>query len=235
MKRPYIRDPCLSHVARWVALQGQRLEPDREQVARFLKRLDPMARGFSYRTFSDTEYTRAGSLDPLEKAIHGPLDSCWNRLVALNQRGAAVTVTINRTNGVARGVADMRQVRALFVDADREGSCVSFPLKPHIHVETSPGHCHYYWLVRDVPLQHFSACQQQLAKRYQGDTRVQALNQSMQLPGFWRRKMITLPRLPRITEINDLDPYRFREIAALIGIGDEVILNPGPQARSTYQ
>ncbi|MES9946994.1 MAG: DNA-primase RepB domain-containing protein [Candidatus Thiodiazotropha sp.] len=228
MKRRYIRDPCLSHIAHWIESQGQGLEPDREQVARFLGRLDPQAGEFSFRTFSDTEYTRSGSQDPLEKALHGALDACWDQLVMLNRRGAVVTVTINRTNGVARDVAAICQVRALFVDADRGGDPGRFPLKPHIHVATSPGRYHYYWLVRDVPLQHFSVCQQLLAKRYQGDTRVQALNQSMQLPGFWRRKMITHPRLPRIAEINDHDPYRFHEIEELIAMDNEVIGKTGP-------
>ncbi|MBW9272336.1 MAG: RepB family DNA primase [Candidatus Thiodiazotropha sp. (ex. Lucinisca nassula)] len=216
MKRRYRRDPCLSHVAHWIASQGRRYPPDKGQAMRFLERLDSAAGFFSFRTFSDTEYSRSPGYDPLEKAVHGTLDACWDRLVTLNRQGAVVSVTINRTNGVGRGLTDIHQVRALFVDDDRGGDPGRFPLEPHIQVETSPGHHHFYWLVQGLPLRHFSSYQQRLAKEYQGDTRVQVLNQSMQLPGFWRRKSITEPRLPVVLAISGHDPYRYCELGSLI-------------------
>jgi hypothetical protein len=216
VKRRYKRDPCLTHVACWIASQGLRYRADKGQAERFLERLDAEPGYFSFRTFSDTQYTRSASQDPLEKAIHGSLDACWNELETLNRHGAVVSVTINRTNGAGRGRADIDQVRALFVDDDKGGYCARFPLEPHIQVETSPGHHHYYWLVQNFPLQHFSSFQQRLAKDYQCDTRVQALNQSMQLPGFWRRKRITKPRLARLLVIRGHEPYQYGELGELV-------------------
>ncbi|MES9896347.1 MAG: hypothetical protein ABW141_15770 [Candidatus Thiodiazotropha endolucinida] len=130
MKRRYRRDPCLSHVARWIASQGRRYPPDKGQAMRFLERLDPTAGFFSFRTFSDTEYSRSPGYDPLEKAVHGTLDACWEQLVTLNRQGAVVSVTINRTNGVGRGLSDIHQVRALFVDDDRGAIREDSPLSP---------------------------------------------------------------------------------------------------------
>jgi hypothetical protein len=216
VKRRYRRDPYLSHIAHWIAFQGCGYGLDKGQAEHFLERLDPEAGSFSFRTFSDTQYTRSGSQDPLEMAIHGTLEACWEQLEMLNRQGAVVSVTINRTNGVGRGVTDIEQVRALFLDDDRGGDLARFPLKPHIQVETSPGHHHYYWLVENCPLQHFSSFQQQLAKAYHGDTRVQALNQAMRLPGFWRRKRVTEPGLVRLLVVRDHNPYLYDELGRLV-------------------
>ncbi|MEW8330145.1 MAG: hypothetical protein AB2651_18110 [Candidatus Thiodiazotropha sp.] len=215
MKRLFKRDPNTSHIARWIEFQGRELQAQREESERFLMRLDPEAGYFSFRTFSDTGYTRSSTGDPLQQEIHGSLDACWHRLVALNRQGAVIAVTINHGNGRGRRSADIRRVRALFLDDDRGSDPGRFPLKPHLRVETSVGHNHFYWLVEGLPLQHFASCQQRLAERYQGDTRVQALNQAMQLPGFWRRKRITQPRLPRVLEISDHNPYKCFELGEL--------------------
>jgi hypothetical protein len=130
--------------------------------------------------------------------------------VELNRKGAAVSVTINRTNGEGREITDIEQVRALFLDDDNPAQTLDrFPLPAHIQVLTSPGHYHHYWLVRDLPLSRFSELQSQLAQRYGGDNRVMALNQSMQLPGVWRRKNLTRPLLPAIRMINTFEPYQF--------------------------
>lgn len=218
MKPRYRRDPCHAHIAAWIAAQGYGYRPDRGEAERFLKGLDPEADSFSFRTFSDTEYTRSGPRDPLEMAIHGTLDGCWDHLENLNRLGAVISVTINRTSGQGRGVEDVEQVRALFLDDDRGGHPQRFPLKPHIQVETSPGHYHHYWRVCWLPLRHFSSLQQRLARAYQGDSRVQALNQSMQLPGFWRRKSVTRPRLSRLSAVRNHAPYPYEELEQLIAI-----------------
>ncbi|MCG8011003.1 MAG: RepB family DNA primase, partial [Candidatus Thiodiazotropha weberae] len=84
-------------------------------------------------------------------------------------------------------------------------------------VETSTDHYHYYWRVEDFPLSEFQSCQQQLARCYQGDSRVQALNQSMQLPGFWRRKRLNSPRLPKILAISNAPPLNTWLVEKLLG------------------
>lgn len=210
------RDPCLDHVARWIAFQGEALIPDRGMAEHFLRRLDPGAERFSFRTFSDTGYTRAGAVDPLERAIHGSLDACWPELVRLNRAGAAISVTINETDGRGRTARDILRVRALFLDDDSGGGAGRFPLPPHLQVRTSGHRCHYYWFVDGLALEVFEDSQQCLAMAYGGDTRVFALNQSMQLPGLWRRKKVTEPRLPRPLTLTQTANYRAEELLDLL-------------------
>jgi hypothetical protein len=74
-------DPCVAHVAEWIAQQGRALIADFSEAERFLRALDPSAEVFSFRTFSDTPYTRRPGHDPLERAIHGTLADCWEALL----------------------------------------------------------------------------------------------------------------------------------------------------------
>jgi hypothetical protein len=211
-------DPCVAQVAAWIAEQGRKLKPCYAEAARFLQSLDPSAASFSFRSFSDTPYTRRPGWDPLERALQGPLVTCWEDLVELNQNGAAISVTINRTNGQGREAVDIQQVRALFLDDDSPPQHLDrFPLPPQIQVQTSPKRFHHYWLVSDLPLSHFSELQSQLAQRYGGDNKVMALNQSMQLPGLWRRKQLSQPLLPRIHRIFEFKPYPQEYLHKLLG------------------
>ncbi|MEJ2622310.1 MAG: DNA-primase RepB domain-containing protein [Candidatus Thiodiazotropha sp.] len=218
MSGRYKTDPYVAHLVPWILQSGRELKANRKQAETFLKALDGDHLQFSFRTFSDSAYTRRGVLDPLEKALHGTLSSCWERLVRLSDEGAAITVTINQTNGIGRRVKDICRVRAIFIDDDLGGDEQRFTVQPHIRVETSPNHFHYYWRVESLPLNDFQHCQQSLAKRYQGDSRVQALNQAMQLPGFWRRKRLTSPRLSRVMAISNTPPLDIRSIEKLVGV-----------------
>ncbi len=217
MSGRFIRDPYITHVARWLQEQGKSLIPDRAEAEAFLHSLDPDCGCYSFRTFSDSGYTRNGTHDPLEKAIHGTLSQCWNELVALNQAGAVITVTINRTNGIGREVRDIQCVTAIFVDDDQGLDRQALTITPHLVVNTSAGHFHYYWRVASLSKERFSEVQQRLAEHYSGDRRVQALNQSMQVPGFWRRKQVTQPRMPRLVETHDSPPLDARGISRLLG------------------
>ena len=212
----YHRDPCVGHVAQWLTWQGRQLTPDRPAAEAFLQRLDPSAGCFSFRTFSDTPYTRLAGRDPLEGELHGSLDACWDDLVVLNRLGAAIAVTVNETNCRGRAVSDITRVRALFLDMDRESSPDGFPLLPHIRVFTSPQHCHYYWFLDGLALSGYLAVQRQLAQCYKGDDRACALNQAMQLPGFWRRKRPTSPFITHRTILTDRKNYSLEGIRPLV-------------------
>ena len=182
---------------------------------RFLHWLDPEAEEFAFRTFSDTCYTRLPGLDPLEREFHGSLLDCWDALVALNRAGAVAAVTINQTNGRGRGVADIVRVRALFLDDDRGMEPDLFTLPPHCRVESSEHHNHYYWLVSGLETGVFVDVQRRLAARYGGDDRVCALNQAMQLPGFWRRKRGREPHIQRVHYRKSTPPYSLPSLSNL--------------------
>ena len=215
MRRPF--DAQVRHIARWIAETGSKLQPDRAQAQRFLRLLDPDAGCFSFRSFSDTPYTRIPGSDPLERAIHGPLERCWAELAALNRAGAAICVTINATNGRGRRPRDIVRVRALFVDDDDPGSrAVPLAPPPDITVESSPGRYHHYWLVRELALEEFVPAQVRLANRYGCDRKVCALNQAMVLPGFWRRKSVGVVHQTRLLRVRRDVP---REGAVLVEVG----------------
>ena len=82
------------------------------------------------------------------------------------------------------------RVRAVFVDLD--GSPIEpvmeAPLQPHIVVETSPERFHAYWLVDDILKQEFSAVQEMLERRFDGDAHVKDLPRVMRLAGFYHQK-----------------------------------------------
>jgi hypothetical protein len=204
-------------VAAWILASSEALVPDKAMARRFLQALDPAVAYHSFRSFSDTPYTRQGGADPLQRAIHGTLDACWRRLVALNRIGAAIAVTVNQSNGHGRRAQDIRRVRALFLDDDRGWDPYCFALTPHIQVITSQGHNHYYWLVRDIDPLEFASYQRRLAGRYGGDARVCALNQAMQLPGFWRRKRVSRPRLQQLRLHYLGDALTRHELVSLLG------------------
>lgn len=213
MRRPF--DAQVSHIARWIAESGSRLQPDLAQAQYFLRLLDPEAGFFSFRTFSDTPYTRIPGSDPLERAIHGPPGRCWAELAALNQAGAAICVTVNATNGRGREPRDIERVRALFLDDDDPASrAVRLSPPADITVETSPGRYHHYWLVRELALEEFIPAQVRLANRCGGDRKVCALNQAMALPGFWRRKSVGGTHQTRLLRVRREMPRDLRAPAA---------------------
>jgi hypothetical protein len=222
LRRPF--DPRVTHIAAWLAQRGGSLHPDRKQADRFLRALDPDAGFFSFRTFSETPYTRLPGRDPLERAIHGSLASCWDELVALNRAGAAISVTVNATNGKGRAPGDIVRVRALFVDDDHpERRPDGLLPRAHISVQSSPGRFHHYWRVRDVSPQAFRRLQCRLAERFGTDHRVSAPNQSMALPGFWRRKSALAEDMTRLQAVAQLPALGVAEIGARLGVRD-----PGP-------
>jgi hypothetical protein len=211
-------DRHLSHVALWIRQAAEALEPDRTMAETFLRQLDSEARYFSFRTFSDSAYTLRTGVDPLERALHGTLDACWQKLLSLNRAGAAVAVTINQTNGRGRAKDDIQRVRALFLDDDGNVDERDFALPPHLRVITSTGHNHYYWRVTGIEPSRFRSLQRRLAQRYGGDNRVFALNQAMQLPGFWRRKQMTKPHIALLAQRHEAPPYAASQLQPLLEI-----------------
>ncbi len=215
-RRPF--DTHTAHVAAWLAETGKGLLPDPDQAERFLRALDPRAAFFSFRSYSDTPYTRLPGRDPLEHSIHGSLSDCWGELVDLNRRGAAIAVTINATSGLGRDAEHIERVRALFVDDDQpERRRGDFPLPPHIRVRSSPGRFHAYWLVRGLPLNEFKGLQRRLAECFRTDHRICVLNQVMTIPGFWRRKQVSRCSQAELLSVVDAGPLWPADIGTVYG------------------
>lgn len=154
----------------------------------------------------------------LTEVLHGDLDSRWDELAALNQRGAGVFVTVNATDLKGRRAENITQVRAFFVDLDDTPLDVirSAPLQPHMTIESSPGRYHAYWMVDGATLEQFKPVQQHLAQRFNGDKSVIDLPRVMRLPGFMHRK--GEPFMTRIIETKDYLPYPVCEFIAAFGV-----------------
>lgn len=122
----------------------------------------------------------------------------WPRLVALNEAGAAVFMTINGDDGGTPGnkpitTARINRVRAVFVDLDIDGATKlrlveACELAPHLIVNTSSGRFQAYWLTDSVELDEFEGLQVAIAARFGGDATVKDLPRIMRVPGFLHNK-----------------------------------------------
>jgi hypothetical protein len=177
-----------------------KLEPDRTQAKAFLAVLDPAGTRFTFQTFDD----RGGKNPTLVRIIHGSLAAHWNTLAQLNAQGAGIYVTVNETNLRGRKAADIVRVRCLFVDLDGAPLPCSGPPR-HLVVETSAGHWHVYWRVKDVALDEFADKQRALIALHGGDPVVCDLPRVMRLPGFFHCKRE--PQLVRIVSATEAPGY----------------------------
>lgn len=176
------------------------------EAGRFLAAISPDEMEFTFQTFDDNKVRKDKSL---ARILHGTFAQHADTLRKLNDRGAGVFVTINRTDGKGRSAANIVAVRALFVDLD--GSplepVLAADVPPNIVVESSEGRWHAYWLIRDVSLDKFKLIQQALIARFKSDESVCDLPRVLRLPGFWHCKAA---------------PFKTR-ILCVEGVGDDLI------------
>ena len=208
--------------ARYPELGATLPEPtDFNEAQRFLTLLDEESANWTFQTFDDSKRKDR----TLARIFHGSLDTHAHALAELNARGAGIFVTVAETDGRGRKEANIKRIRAVFVDLD--GSplepVLSGSLLPHITVESSPQRFHAYWLVSDCPLDQFKPIQKALATRFKGDKAVHDLPRVMRLPGFWHCKGD--PYRTRILDEDlrdeDLRPaYTLAEIKAAFEITD---------------
>lgn len=159
--------------------------PDFEEAQTFLDLLDRSARFWTFQTFDDDADRKSKDL---ARVFHGKLEDHFETMVALQKRGAGVFVTINETDGKGRGKDNIIRVRAQYIDLDgADLQPIRDWLEPDIICETSPGRWHAYWLVRDTPLEKFSAVQKYLIRAFDADN-VHDLPRVMRLPGFFHQK-----------------------------------------------
>ena len=131
-------------------------------------------------------------------------------------QGAGVYVTINKTDGNGRKVENITRPRAVFEEQDTPNKPpATYPLEPHIEVESSPGKFHRYWLADGLTLDEWQAIQAGIAERYEGDpSAADGVNRVMRLPGFLHQKNPAAPHLVRITHESGGQPYTAEQIRA---------------------
>ena len=149
---------------------------DWRQAELFLGALDPDSTKFTFQTFADdksaikttTEYPGVKPGDPPQRGPkkkvirRDPFARVWNGTLAefeddferMNNKGAGIFVTINRTDLRGRTMGNFRGVRAVWAELDNGMPDDEWPLKPSMVVESSPGKHHVYWLLNSEMDEH---------------------------------------------------------------------------------
>jgi hypothetical protein len=181
-----------------------------DEAIRFLTRLDSTATAFHFQAFDDS-----GKDDQkLVAALHGTLEQHYKQLMRLSESGAGVFVAVNAFVGRHRRLANLDRLRVIFQEADVPNARVP-PLDPHIVVESSPGKFHRYWLLADQPsLDDWSAVMRRMVADYDSDPYAVDASRVLRLPGFPHQKQE--PRLVRIVEMLDREPYSWAELTSVI-------------------
>ena len=202
-----------------IITEGHRKE--KAEAYRFLERLDEDTR-FTFQTFDD----RDNNNRQLVRVLHGSLEDNFQKLERLNERGAGIFVTVNRTDLTGRKAENIIETRAVFADLDGAplAPVLDFELKPHIVVQSSPERWHAYWLCRGIPLEKFNKTQKNIAHRFGADPSIVDLPRVMRVPGFHHLKKE--PFLVQIKQLDDSEPYEVSEIRHCFG-------NTGDHSNST--
>ncbi len=202
-------------------------KPDVSMAQRFLTTLSLNEQDdiFAFQIFPESTSCTDGIYP---EVLHGAFDQVVTQLIAKNNLGCGIFVTINRTDGKGRKRENIREVRAVFVDLDGTPPepVLNAALEPHIVVKSSPGRFHAYWLVENITLEEFTVIQKALASLFGGDPQVVDLSRVMRLPGFYHLK-----KSPYQTEIlheSSQQPYTKDAFLKAFGINSESPIDPPP-------
>lgn len=181
--------------------------PDIARAREFLRILDGR---HTFQTFGESKPKRRG----LARIIHGTIDEHAKALSTLNAQGAGVFVMVAEGDGRGRKGANVRRIRAVFVDLDGAplAPVRAGPLTPHCIVQSSSDRYHAYWIVSDCAVADFKAMQGILAARFGGDPSVNDITRVMRLPGFVHQKGD--PFQTRILELREAPAYTMEQLRA---------------------
>ena len=172
-------------------LDGETPQPDYCEAARFLSLLDPSAEAFTFQLIPKIK----GQSAPI---LNGSLDMLCGELFDANERGDGVFVTVNETDLKGRKLANMRRVRAVWVDHDDPARVPdATPLIPSFVVRTSPGKFQAYWIVDGLTFEQHKAVMRRMVADYGSDKNAADLPRVLRLAGSLHTK--GEPFLVRIT------------------------------------
>lgn len=166
------------------------LQIDIAEAQRFLNMLDPESDEFTFQTFDDSDEKRKH----LAQVFNGTLGQHIATLSRLNEQGAGIFVTINKTDLRGRTAANVLEVRNFFVDTDGAPSepiinaTKAGKILPSCVVQSSPGNFHIYWKA-ECALADFKSVQSLLADKFGTDKSVHDLSRVLRVPGFYHQKI----------------------------------------------
>ena len=148
-------------------------------------------------------------------------------------QGCGIYAMVNEGDGKGRKAKNVVKVRSLFIDLDGSPYEPAVErLKPHIKVESSPGHYHLYWLVSDCSLEQFKPLQQAIARKFDGDKSCVDLCRVLRVSGFYHQKTDT-PFLTQLIEVNDFPAYTTQQVIDRLGLAEPVISTTLPRKQDT--
>jgi hypothetical protein len=150
----------------------------------FLSLLDSSTASFTFQVFG--EGSQKGN-HSLTRILHGCLQGRMPELVALNNCGAGIFVTVNATDGRGRKSQNIIRIRAIWQDDD-DGYVGAFPLPPSIVVSSSLGKFQRYWLGTDLTPDDFKVLMKTMVADYGCDKRAADIARVLRLPGFFHHK-----------------------------------------------
>ena len=118
--------------------------------------------------------------------------------------------------GTGRKAENITRARAVFEEQDTPNKPpATYPLEPHIEIESSPGKFHRYWLADGLGLDEYTGIQAAIAEATDGDpSAADGVNRVMRLPGFYHQKNPAHPHLVTITREGAGLPYSAEQIRA---------------------
>lgn len=184
--------------------------PDLDQARRHLTLLDEDATNFVFQTFDDNPERKDKTLT---RILCGTLEEHAETLNELNQQGAGVFITVNRSKGGRRRKVDITHARAVFREADAP-DLPQLPLAPHFTVQTSPEKHHEYLLLE--PTEDFDTWDRimsRMVKDYGSDPNAKDRARVLRLAGFFHLKNPSEPHLVRIISEDGGLPYTLEHVA----------------------
>ena len=173
----------------------------------------------------------------LTSTIHGSLAAQADVLTRLNDLGAGIFVTVNKTDGKGRTSANIVKPRAVFIDADGELS-KPWAIQPTVIVKSKRG-VHFYWVLWEgESIADFTTTQKKLARYYGSDPSVHDLPRVMRLPGFFHHK--AEPFMVSIVENHPHRAYGLEQVVAAHPVPEPVLVHRSapqmvPRGVSSYQ
>ena len=194
-----------------VSSSAAQLICDINMAQRFLTLLDEEESYFTFQTFDDDATGPGERRQNLAQVRHGKLEGCFSWLCHMNNSGAGIFVTINRTDGLGRKKANMTGIRAVWQEDD--GAGLALPIEPHIEVESSPGKYHRYLLADGGDdWQGFDQVMLSMVREYGSDPNAKDRSRVMRLPGFYHLKDPKRPHLVRVVHESGALPLAWNKV-----------------------
>src|SRR5439155_10066818 len=189
-------DPQLMSATKDLKVAPASLNVDAEEAKRFKLALIGKE-AMTAQVFSDDPQSKARS-----KILHGTFAQLEEQLSQLNASGLDIAMCVHRTDGEGRKEANVVEIRCFVLDDDKDaGAPKEFPLCPHLTIKSSRRRFHYYWFVKDCPVDRYEQYAHRLAAKYGGDTNSTDVSRAMHMPGFRNHKHAP-PYRVRIIEDN---------------------------------